>query len=75
MDMLESLMDIEVAYNLLKGSVSTGKDPIDVHYESLKADIKVVDKKTEEYRLVEEYVKNTHGITHSNYTLEIVDVS
>jgi poly [ADP-ribose] polymerase len=40
--MLDNLLEIEVAYSLLKGGDSGGvKDPIDIHYEKLKTDIKV----------------------------------
>lgn len=41
--MLDSLLDIEIAYSLLRESVSSGeKDPLDVHYEKLKASIEVL---------------------------------
>ncbi|XP_065057508.1 poly [ADP-ribose] polymerase 1-like [Rhopilema esculentum] len=69
-DMLDSLMDIEIAYNLLKTS-SKDKDPIDAHYDSLKADIKVVDKKSEEFAMLEVYVQNTHASTHRHYSLKL----
>ena len=39
--MLDSLMDIEIAYSLLKGTEGSSRDPIDVHYESLKTDFEV----------------------------------
>lgn len=40
--MLDNLLDIEVAYSLLRaGSDDGSKDPIDVNYEKLKTDIKV----------------------------------
>ena len=74
MDMLGSLLDIEIAYSLLKSSVVEHRDPIDVHYESLAAEIDVVDKATEDFKLIESYVQNTHAKTHSNYTLDIIDV-
>lgn len=42
--MLDNLLDIEVAYSLLKsGDGGSAKDPIDIHYEKLKTDIKVSD--------------------------------
>ena len=75
MDMLGSLLDIEIAYSLLKSSVAEHCDPVDVHYESLAADIKVLDKGTEEFKLIESYLQNTHAKTHSNYTLEIINVT
>jgi len=74
MDMLGSLLDIEIAYSLLKSSVVEHRDPIDVHYESLAAKIDVLDKATEDFKLIESYVQNTHAKTHSNYTLDIIDV-
>lgn len=38
--MLDNLMEIEVAYSLLK-SGDDGKDPIDASYEKLKTEIEV----------------------------------
>ncbi|XP_047140981.1 poly [ADP-ribose] polymerase 1 isoform X1 [Hydra vulgaris] len=73
--MLDSLMEIEVAYNLIKGTKDNGaKDPIDLHYETLKTDIKVVDKESKDFELIVEYVKNTHAKTHSNYSLDVIEV-
>lgn len=72
LDMLDSLMEIEVAYNLLKASGSgTG---IDDHYETLKTEIDVLDHSSEEFKIIEEYVKNTHAATHTQYDLEVGDV-
>ena len=40
--MLESLMEIEVAFNLLKaGDAVKDKDPMDAHYEKLNTEIEV----------------------------------
>ena len=42
--MLDNLLEIEVAYNLMKGDgKSTGaeRDPIDVHYEKLNTKMEV----------------------------------
>nr|XP_008510405.1 PREDICTED: poly [ADP-ribose] polymerase 1-like [Equus przewalskii] len=74
-EMLDNLLDIEVAYSLLRGgSDDSSKDPIDVNYEKLKTDIKVVDKDSEEAETIRKYVKNTHATTHNAYDLEVVDV-
>lgn len=40
-DMLDNLLEIEVAYSLLKSGDDGGQDPIDVHYKKLKTDIEV----------------------------------
>lgn len=43
LEMLESLMEIEVAFNMLKaGDDVKDKDPIDAHYEKLNTDIEVL---------------------------------
>jgi len=74
-DMLDNLLEIEVAYSLLKGSRGDGeRDPIDIHYESLKADINVISKDSEEFNMIQEYVKNTHAKTHRHYSLKVEEV-
>lgn len=77
LEMLESLMEMEVAYSLLretKGEGEEGMHPLDAHYAKLNADIQVLERDTEEFKNIEAYVKNTHGETHTQYNLEIADV-
>jgi poly [ADP-ribose] polymerase 1 len=75
MDMLEALLDIEVAYYIISTKNNTDDvDPIDHCYAKLNADIKPLDKSSDEYKVIEKYVKNTHAATHSSYTLDIIDV-
>lgn len=69
--MLESLMEMEVAYSMMQ---SVGKSDVDHYYAQLRADIEVLEKTSEEYQIIEKYVRNTHAKTHSNYQLQIVDV-
>ena len=76
--MLDNLSEIEVAYSLLKSEDDEdmkSADPIDKHYKKLKTDVGVLDKESEQYKLIEKYVKNTHASTHSHYTLELDEVS
>ncbi|XP_054569063.1 poly [ADP-ribose] polymerase 1 [Eptesicus fuscus] len=74
-EMLDNLLDIEVAYSLLRGgSEDSSKDPIDVNYEKLKTDIKVVDKDSEEAKVIRKYVKNTHATTHNAYDLKVLEI-
>lgn len=72
-DMLDALLEMEIAYNLLRVS-DEKENPLDSHYKQLKTDIDVLDKKSEEFKMIEQYVKNTHAATHSYYELEIEDV-
>ncbi|XP_077991916.1 poly [ADP-ribose] polymerase 1-like [Glandiceps talaboti] len=71
--MLDNLLDIEVAYSLLKGG-DTSKDPIDANYEKLKCPINVLESTSDTYKLIEKYMKNTHAATHNQYGLELQEV-
>ncbi|XP_061603098.1 poly [ADP-ribose] polymerase 1 [Cololabis saira] len=73
--MLDNLLDIEVAYSLLRGGAQDDDhDPIDINYEKLKTKIHVVDKNTQEAEVITQYVKNTHAATHNTYTLEVQEI-
>ena len=74
LEMLNNLLDIEIAYSLLKSSTKDGKDPIDSHYEQLKTDIEVLSKDSEEFKTLRKYVDQTHASTHTMYKLEIEQV-
>lgn len=39
------------------------------------ASLQVVDKDSEEAKIIKQYVKNTHAATHNAYDLKVVDVS
>lgn len=69
-DMLNNLLELEIAYNLLKSSgANTG---VDEHYSQLNTEITVVDVDSREYNIVKEYIKNTHAETHDMYDLELI---
>ncbi|XP_058169073.1 poly [ADP-ribose] polymerase-like [Anopheles ziemanni] len=73
--MLENLMQIEFAYSLLNVDKSNdGKSVLDVHYERLKTNIEPMDRSTEDFALLQQYVRNTHAATHKDYELEIEEV-
>ncbi|GLV44778.1 Poly-(ADP-ribose) polymerase [Carabus blaptoides fortunei] len=75
LDMLDSLMELEIAYNLMKGShTAGGGNTIDGHYKQLKTELEVLPKDSEQFNLIKEYVKNTHAATHSHYGLEVEEV-
>ena len=51
-DMLDSLLEIEVAYHLLSDNqIGEGKDPIDAHYEKLNTEISVLNKEEKEFKV------------------------
>ncbi|ALC45395.1 Parp, partial [Drosophila busckii] len=73
--MLDSLSEIEVAYNLIQNEDSTENiNQLDKHYEQLKTELDPLDKNSDEFVLLKKYVQNTHAATHSSYELEIVDI-
>lgn len=74
-EMIESLMEMELAYGLLnENEGDSKKSPIDCHYEQLKTDIAPIPHDSEEFALLTNYLKNTHGKTHSNFELDIEDI-
>ncbi|XP_033736235.1 poly [ADP-ribose] polymerase 1-like isoform X2 [Pecten maximus] len=72
-DMINNLLDIEVAYGMLKGG-DTGEDPVDAHYRKLNTEIEHLDIKSDECQRLLDYVKNTHAATHNQYDLEVQDI-
>lgn len=73
--MLDNLLDIEVAYSLLKsGEGDLAKDPLDVNYEKLQTDLEVLANDSEEFSMINDYVKNTHAETHTQYELNVIEV-
>ncbi|XP_075147427.1 poly [ADP-ribose] polymerase-like [Haematobia irritans] len=73
--MLDSLLEIECAYNLLQTEdIKEEINPIDKHYEQLNTKLVPLDKHSEEFALLEKYVRNTHADTHNMYDLEVVDI-
>ena len=74
-DMLDNLLEIEIAFNLLQNKdEDKGKDPIDAHYEKLQTHMDVLDRSSDEFKILEKYVKNTHASTHTMYSLEIEEI-
>lgn len=72
---LDSLLEIECAYSMLQAENNEKNvNPLDNHYEQLKTKLEPIDKKSDEYKLLEKYVQNTHAETHKMYQLEIIDI-
>lgn len=75
-EMIDSLLEIEIAYSILQEDDKENADvnPVDTHYQKLKTDMEPLDKKSDEFEVIKRYVENTHAKTHDNYKLEILDV-
>ncbi|KAF4521657.1 hypothetical protein B566_EDAN009390 [Ephemera danica] len=77
LDMLESLLEMEVAYGMMKTegkAESSEVHPVDQQYSKLKTTITVLDKQSEEFGHLQAYVRNTHAETHQQYELDIQEV-
>jgi hypothetical protein len=75
-EMLDSLLEIEIAYTMLKTKSDGGSNvhPLDAHYAKLNTDIEVLHWNSDEFQLLKQYVQNTHAATHTQYDLEIFEV-
>jgi hypothetical protein len=75
MEMLNSLLEIEIAYRILNvDSDDNADDLIDIYYKNLHCEMEVLDEQSDVYQHILTYIKNTHGITHSNYKLIVKDI-
>eukprot|EP01004_Peranema_trichophorum_P001893 NODE_1246_length_2049_cov_43.662513_g1054_i0.p1 GENE.NODE_1246_length_2049_cov_43.662513_g1054_i0~~NODE_1246_length_2049_cov_43.662513_g1054_i0.p1 ORF type:complete len:503 (+),score=117.03 NODE_1246_length_2049_cov_43.662513_g1054_i0:366-1874(+) len=74
MDLLDMLADLEIASRLLAAGKNNKENPIDSNYAKLKTNMVPLDKSSPEFKLICEYVKNTHGSTHTAYKLEVEEV-
>lgn len=72
--MLNSLLEIEIAFNILNVDGDQSDDPIDIHYKKLHCEMEVLEKESEEFKLIVRYLHNTHAKTHDNYKLVVKDV-
>lgn len=73
-ELLRSLVNIENSYEMLVNTKILDIDQIVANYQKLNADIVPLDKNDEYYKLIESYLKNTHGITHNDYELHIIQI-
>lgn len=73
-EMLESLSNCDLIYDILSAETGKAIDPFDECYLKLKTEIMPIDKNSLEFQFLCGIVQNTHGITHTNYTLEVLDI-
>ncbi len=74
--MLNSLLEIEIAYNILNVDSTSDEndDPIDIHYKKLHCEMEVLDEQCDEYQHILTYIRNTHASTHNTYKLIVKDI-
>jgi poly [ADP-ribose] polymerase len=72
-DMIANLAEMKIASTLLSEG-DEFEDPTLEHYSSLKCNLKPLDATESAYKLVTEYITNTHAPTHSSYRLKVLDI-
>nr|XP_019068687.1 poly [ADP-ribose] polymerase 1 isoform X2 [Solanum lycopersicum] len=71
--MLEALQDIEIASRLVGFDIDND-DSLDEKYKKLQCDISPLPHQSEDYRVIEKYLQNTHAPTHKEWVLEVEEV-
>lgn len=73
--MLNNLLEIEIAYNILKTDKDASEeDPIDAHFKKLNCEMEVLDHECEEFKRLVEFVAKTHAETHDSYKIIVHDI-
>lgn len=74
--MIESLVEMEPAFTIMqRNSSGDAGNILDAYYNQLGANIETLPSISEDYALIEQYAKNTHGYSHEQYELEILQVN
>ncbi|KAF3436462.1 hypothetical protein FNV43_RR23554 [Rhamnella rubrinervis] len=74
LEMVEALGEIEVATKLLADDTGMQEDPLFSHYQRLCCELIPLNVDSEEFTMIEKYMQHTHAKTHSNYTVDIVQL-
>lgn len=74
MALLEALGDIQIALKMLGSKREEKENPVDQHYHGLHCNITLLEHSDKVFNLVEKYVRQTHGKTHTQYTLQVLDI-
>ncbi|KAF0934541.1 hypothetical protein E2562_025636 [Oryza meyeriana var. granulata] len=74
LEMVEALGEIEIATKLLEDDSTDQDDPLYARYKQLCCDFTPLEVDSEEYSMIKTYLANTHGKTHTGYTVDIVQV-
>jgi poly [ADP-ribose] polymerase len=73
-ELLEALDDIEVAFSTLNTDTNNRLNPVDQQYQNLKCQLRPMDKNTDTYKLIEQYLQSTHATTHQQYKMQIEEI-
>ncbi|XP_018425532.1 PREDICTED: poly [ADP-ribose] polymerase 2 isoform X2 [Nanorana parkeri] len=72
--LLEALGDIQIAVKLASMDLGSHEHPLDRHYRQLQCSLEPLGKTSDEFQLIECYLKTTHASTHNDYTMTLMNV-
>ena len=72
-EMLEALSAMKIATNILSQNKQEG-NPLDDYYKKLNISLTPLEKDDPTYKILSDYVKNTHAATHNSYGLTVLDI-
>ena len=70
-EMLESLLNMEVAGKQIHSAAAPAQNPLDQQYVSLKSDIVPLTSAAPAWAMIKRYIANSHAPTHTQYTLSL----
>lgn len=71
-EMLDAISDMKIASTFL-AHYDEG-NPVDEYYEKLNINLTPLEKDDPVFKLLSDYVKNTHATTHTNFNLTVLDI-
>jgi hypothetical protein len=71
--LVEALDDIKAAMKLIQTKQTRGEPAADRHYRQLDCSLAPLAKKSTEYKMLTKYLQNTHGSSHRQYKMELLD--
>ena len=71
--LLQALGDIQIAMSVLHHK-NADEHPLDTHYQQLHCSLTPVEKEEEVFSIVERYARQTHGKTHTQYSLSVEEL-
>uniref|UniRef100_UPI0037E9767C poly [ADP-ribose] polymerase 2 n=1 Tax=Semicossyphus pulcher TaxID=241346 RepID=UPI0037E9767C len=72
--LLEALSDIQIAVKMVQSSNDGDEHPLDRQYHSLKCQLQPLDSSCNEFKVIEKYLHSTHAPTHSDYTMNVLEM-
>lgn len=73
-EMLEGLSNMDLIYGFLDEEHGENLHPLDMYYLKLKNEIVPLDHSSAEFQMLCKVIRDTHGPTHNNFTLQVLEV-